>query len=193
MRRLSSLFRLPSAIALCALLAAGPAPAFVLVNPARFVGGVPSGTWYDLTAFAGTDASEDLGDDAYLVWFPWTAPAGGNLTKFRFKVGAYTANTDVKVGIYNIGGSLLVSGSTTATGTGTFEMSVTSTAITNGSSYFVAIIGNNYPGGIQIAYKAGTGTFYYGDGSVGFYTMPSTLPSSSGSDSKTYAIGMFLE
>lgn len=167
----------------------------VIRGPVTPPAGGGSGTWHDLTSFAGTDASEDLGDDAYLVWFPWTGPANGNATKFRFKVGAYTANTNVKIGLYSIGGSLLVSGATASpvTATGTYEITIASTAVVSGTSYFLAVIGDNYPGGIQIAYKTAVGQFYYGDGAVAYYTMPSSMPAQSGSDAKTYAIGVYIE
>lgn len=180
--------------ALAAFWTASVATAFVLIQPSRFAS-APAGTWHELTAFAGTDSAEALGQQDYLVWFVFTPAADGNIDALKVKVGAYTANTNVKLGLYqnSAGDALLASGTVLVTGTGEFTATITATAVVTSATYRLAIIGDLHPGGIQIAYKSGTGTFYYGDSAVPYYTLEDPIPSASGTDTKTWALAYRLQ
>lgn len=177
---------------LSASLSAGPAQALLLTKVAGTGGGGggASGTWYDYVDFSTTDANASIGNVDYVGWVIINLPSG-NATKLRMKVGAYTSTTNLKLGLYTGGGTKLAEGVVSVTSTGTFEASITTTAVTSGN-HFVAWIAQD-ASAISSAYKDGVGTLYYGDGAVPSYTLENPIPSQSGTATRSDAVGVLIQ
>ena len=80
------------------------------------------------------------------IFFPVVAPASGNLTKMYYAIETVSGTPTIEVGIYssNAGGdapaSKLVSATDAPTSTGIKAVTITSTAVTKGTLYWLAFL-----------------------------------------------------
>jgi hypothetical protein len=151
-----------------------------------------SGEWIDRTPFAGTDSSDLVDNANYLVWMDAIALPAKTVTKFRAKIAAHSSNTNLKVALYNASDAKVAEVVIPITGTGIFEATLGTPVALSAGNYRFAYIAEHYQV-IAIATKLGEGTFHYGNGSVPAYTTPSSLPATTGTDTKRNALGVYME
>lgn len=150
-------------------------------------GGGGGAAWYDITSDSSTNAN-DATAATVMVWDAVALPTG-TATKLRAYIRSYTTTSGLRLGLYNNAGTLLDSGTVSITGTGYFEVTI-STAVTAGNYYVAKIPQSNSDFGV--GYNNAAGTAEYTSGET-IYTLPGTLPSAEGSFTGTYGFGVYVE
>lgn len=105
--------------------------------PAPAAGGGGPDTWYTNAVGSVRDGNIQ-GNGSSETARPVTIGQAGTATKLRIEIEAYTGNTGLKMALYTNPGKVLVtSGSTTVTGNGVVEISVTPAEV-SATTYYVA-------------------------------------------------------
>lgn len=150
-------------------------------------GGSPA--WTDTLDFSTTDNSSSWIGGTSLIWAGITLTAG-TASKLRIKIADYTASGNVKLGLYDNGGSKLQEVVVAVSGNGTIEGTITNESV-SAANYFVAAISDSGDSAFKWADLRGSGTTNY-NGSASFYTLPASLPSNDGPVTRTMAAGVFI-
>jgi hypothetical protein len=130
--------------------------------------------WHDAATEAQCDG-QTSGSATQIFWSPLTLPAG-SCTKLRFFKYNYNS-TNVKLALYNSGGSLLAESPGIAVLlSGTYEVTLSSPVSVSAGTHYIGIV-------VDASYSTAFGTYTGGSsptfslGAASSYTAPSTLPS----------------
>ena len=124
----------------------------------KSAGGSP--TWYDSIASGDTDANQNISDSSYAFSAPVTVGQSGNATKLRVYIQNADFDPGTKISLYNASSNLLATVTSTLSDASvpySKEVTITSTAVTSGNVYLVAISCQAGTAEVQYRYKTGTG------------------------------------
>lgn len=153
-----------------------------------------SPAWYDSIAPGSTDTDNTLNTFGQLDSV--VAGQSGNCTKLRFRCADTTDGTgNLKLGLFDASKNLLAQGSVANPGAGQtniwIEVTITSTAVTNGNTYWIGSIASNaaLKGRTLVAQPSGTSDIDFSTS----YASSFTNPFSGAANTYQSSVGMYIE